>query len=390
MKILLINTLFHPDNLGGAEFSVQSLALGLKENGHQVYVLATSKKNQRYTWEGIDVIKVYIPNVFWRFEASKQSTISKILWRLIDIYNPFTSFKVKRVISEINPDIIHTNNIAGFSVSIFRLIKTLKIPLVHTTRDFYLICAKSSMFKSGRSCNDQCKFCKFYTYPKKIESKNVNTIVFISEFMKSVHLDESYFSSSETKVIYNSIGSKTSLAKSSCGDKIKYGFFGALRPEKGIEELIEVFSNDINHELIVAGVEYKIGYLDFLKSKSSDNIHFVGFKSKDEFFNSVDVLIHPALWKEPFGRVVVESYSYGKPVIGTKLGGLKEIIHQNRTGFLLDPNNLIFDLENLITTLSKDKVLGMSKACFDYSKYFSNEIITLMYLKAYKRLQKGR
>lgn len=54
--------------------------------------------------------------------------------------------------------------------------------------------------------------------------------------------------------------------------------------------------------------------------------------------SQIDILIHPAI-NEPFGRVLIEAMSIGKPVIAYNCGGPKEIIVNNETGYLVEPYN---------------------------------------------------
>ncbi len=68
-----------------------------------------------------------------------------------------------------------------------------------------------------------------------------------------------------------------------------------------------------------------------------------------------DVLIIPSRWPEPFGRVILDAYKYCMPVIGTNMGGIPEIVDQNKTGILINNNNLENELEKAIIYFSKKK-----------------------------------
>jgi glycosyltransferase involved in cell wall biosynthesis len=50
------------------------------------------------------------------------------------------------------------------------------------------------------------------------------------------------------------------------------------------------------------------------------------------------MVVVPSVWKEPFGRVVIESYAYGKPVLAANRGGLPEIVKSD-TGRIFDPES---------------------------------------------------
>ena len=50
-------------------------------------------------------------------------------------------------------------------------------------------------------------------------------------------------------------------------------------------------------------------------------------KEKENILLESDVMIVPSIWYEPFGRVVIEGYKYGLPVIGTNIGGISELVN---------------------------------------------------------------
>ena len=67
------------------------------------------------------------------------------------------------------------------------------------------------------------------------------------------------------------------------------------------------------------------------------NISFYGHKSgKDltNFIKNSSFVIVPSEWYENNPMTIIESYTYGKPVIGSNIGGIPEIIINNETGFL--------------------------------------------------------
>lgn len=94
-----------------------------------------------------------------------------------------------------------------------------------------------------------------------------------------------------------------------------------------------------------------------LKSKFSANlISFEGLNSPEEIYKNIDCLIHYPLDKEPFGRVIVEAYDAGVPLITTGLGGASEIFENKINGIKVIP----YDHEglfNAIENISKDSLL---------------------------------
>ena len=74
-----------------------------------------------------------------------------------------------------------------------------------------------------------------------------------------------------------------------------------------------------------------------------------------EVMGQIDVMIHPAI-NEPFGRVIIEAMAMEKPVIAYNCGGPKEIILNNETGYLVEPNNYKGIAEKAMLLLENEKL----------------------------------
>ena len=65
-------------------------------------------------------------------------------------------------------------------------------------------------------------------------------------------------------------------------------------------------------------------------------VEFTGFRSDvSEAIASLDILVHASITGEPFGQVIVEGMTAGKPVIATNGGGVPEIVEDGKTGLLV-------------------------------------------------------
>lgn len=114
MKILIVNTMYSPSKVGGAEISVQSLAEGFHKKGHQVIIVSLFSENKVYQVNGLPVINRKIENIYWPFSDKKQSIIKRILWHYKDSNNNrYDSFFIDLFKKE-SPDILFTNNLSGF------------------------------------------------------------------------------------------------------------------------------------------------------------------------------------------------------------------------------------------------------------------------------------
>ena len=388
-KIVLFNTLYYPNIVGGAEKSTQLIAETLLSKGFDVVVISTSNVDREDIVNGVKVYYVYIPNIFWRFESSNQNIFKRSIWRLIDFYNFSTNDKIGKILTTENPDLCHTNNIAGFSVSVWDSIKKLGIPLVHTIRDYYCICATSKMLKNDQSCDKQCLECEMYTYNKKITSQKVDAVTGVSKFILDIHVKHGYFNNAKMQTyIYNPIEKINENFIKDKNQELVFGYFGLISSIKGIELLLDSFKKVKNKKirLLLAGNENAPNYISGLKDKySDDRIKFVGFVKPEEFFKKVDVLIHPTLWFEPFARSIIEAFSYKVPVIASYKGGNIEAIENNKTGFLFKND---MDLINHINYFIENRgvIEDMKENCLEKANSLLVSDIVDQYINVYNKI----
>ncbi|MHA1829480.1 MAG: glycosyltransferase family 4 protein [Candidatus Heimdallarchaeaceae archaeon] len=72
------------------------------------------------------------------------------------------------------------------------------------------------------------------------------------------------------------------------------------------------------------------------------NVIITGFREDiANIINALDILVHSSIRPEPFGRVIIEAMSLGKPVIATNIGGPSEIIENEISGVLVPPQDVI-------------------------------------------------
>jgi glycosyltransferase involved in cell wall biosynthesis len=128
------------------------------------------------------------------------------------------------------------------------------------------------------------------------------------------------------------------------GDYILY--FGRISVEKGLDTLLQAFalaSPDVR--LILAGtdVDGLAARLQKLAEELGigDRVEFVGFKGReelDEFIRHCLCTVVPSRWYDNCPMSVLESFAFGKPVIGSDIGGIPEQVTPE-CGLLFPPNN---------------------------------------------------
>ena len=388
MKILIINSLYSPFAVGGAEVSVKILAEELVNKGHEVIVAAT-RPSCFENVKTINQVKVYylkLKNLYWPY-SKECNPYLRLIWIGLDLINPFMALQLKQIIKVEKPNIIHTNNLSGFSVLAWMVARKNNIPLIHTLRDYYLLCHLTTMFRKGKNCKKQCLHCQIFSKIKKNLSNLPNSVVGISDFILKHHLNQGYFSKVPNKnVIYNPCD-RFALSSHKLNDKnIHFGFLGRITKAKGIERLLESIL-EVNYENLILHIGGKGNpeYINYLKKAFPINAIYHGYVEKSEFLNMVDFLVIPSVWNEPSGRIILEAYSYGVPVIGSNTGGIPEIIENGKTGFIFDYDKKMDLVDKLKICFQQREELKnkMKPNCIEKSKKYSPEICADNYLNAY-------
>ncbi|WP_245330222.1 glycosyltransferase [Bradyrhizobium sp. AS23.2] len=130
------------------------LAEAFVQRGHQVSVVCLQNKQNRTVdvVKGVRVYRVPLDNDYWPFgNDRKPSSVQRLKWHLQDTWNRKSAARFAEILDIEKPDVIHTNNLTGFSVSLWSEAKRRNIRIVHTLRDYSLLCKRSTLFRGG--CN---------------------------------------------------------------------------------------------------------------------------------------------------------------------------------------------------------------------------------------------
>lgn len=373
MNILIINTLYAPNAVGGAEVSVQLLAEELVRNGNKVRVvtLNNSTKKEIKQLNGVEVVYLPLKNIYWPFKKTK-GKLSKLIWHFIDMYNPFMARQVDKEIEEFRPQVVHTNNITGFSVAIWKTIKKRKIKLVHTTRDYYLFHPNSTLFNHSGNMAVNLLSVRFWSFIKRRMSRYVDTYIGISKYIMDFHHDDGFFPKAEKNYIYNSVDKIDVISESS--EILKVGFIGRLTEDKGFSKFCDIASKrkiDPSIEFYAAG-RFNDNEIRLKELADLSGINLLGFVPVKKFLEKVDIVVLPVKWREPFGRVVAECAIAGKVVITNFVGGITEISQQLDNIYQLEDVDILID--------SRRKGIPFDNT----DNPFENKKISRCYLKYYQ------
>lgn len=392
LNVALVNNLYSPNVVGGAELVAQELAETLVQRGHAVSVITLHPGAPAQSLlQGVRVHYRPMHNLYWPFSAAPAGALRKVGWHLIDAYNPAGAAELGRLLDSIRPDIVNTHNLAGFSAAAWRAIKRRGLPLVHTLHDHYLLCPYSTMFKDGRNCMRPCLRCRLASAPRRRMTRHVDAVIGVSRYILERHRVQGLFDRAQCRVVYTGFRAAAvprGKPVGGSGARVRIGFMGALAPHKGPEHLLEAFLRLPAGvaELRVAG-SGDAAYVARLKQRVAgrdDDVRWLGFVRPENFLPELDVLVVPSLVNEGMGRVVLEAFSFGVPVLGADRGGIPELIDR-RSGWLFDPDD-VPSLTRLLNGLiaQPQQLASMRQAAHARSADFSAEAMLNGYLAAYE------
>ena len=354
MKILMVNK-FHYLK-GGSEKYYFDLAKLLEVNGHEVAFFSMKNekniktKNKEYFVEEIDL------------------NSNNKLKALEVIYSKKNKKKMKEALDNFKPDIVHLNNFQRqLSASIIKPIKKKKIPIIFTAHDVQAICPAITMIDSYKNICEACMQGKYvncikkkcikssglksilgaiegvYYRMKKIYQKKIDYIVTPSEFYKTKLIEDGI---KENKIIalHNFIDIKQYDLETK--DEGYALYFGRLSKEKGILNLIKAFSKTQNGMLYIAGEGEEKENIEKLinENKLTHRVKLLGFLNSEEmkeYIRKCKFVVVPSIWYENCPYSIIETLAIGKPIIGSNIGGIPELVQDNINGFTFKYDNIV-------------------------------------------------
>lgn len=188
--------------------------------------------------------------------------------------------------------------------------------------------------------------------------KYADKIIAVSSFIKEKLIEKYPFVEHKVTVLFNGVDTELFNPQRKFDLKRKLGlaqnrfivfFSGNIWKVKGFETVVktakELFHSERDIVFIIAGgFNPETNQLHRKwKEVSTPNMNFLGALNHGDlsrYYASANVTIVPSLWEEPFGMVIIESMSCGTPVIGSRIGGIPELIDDGINGFLINPGSV--------------------------------------------------
>ena len=372
MKILMVNKFLYPN--GGSETYIFKLGEQLMSLGHEVQYFGMEHEGR--------CVENHAQQYTADMDFHGGSKLKKLTYPVKTIYSAEAKRKMKIVLDDFQPDVIHINNFNyQLTPSILYAAQHYKkragkpVKIVYTAHDHQLICPNHLMFDADGNPCTACIGGKFINCAKKncIHSSKaksligtaeatlykllgtyryLDTIICCSESLKD-KMDTNPIFAGKTVALHNFIEKQPKKEVK----KEDYAlYFGRYGKEKGVDLIPQVSGVSF----ICAGSGELEPLLD-----SAPNVKNVGFKTGEE----LEMLIRKAACSVcpstcfdncPFS--VMESIMYGTPVVGADIGGIPELIEEGKTGVLFESGNSA-DFERAIKEAMRHSE-EMSRHCF--------------------------
>lgn len=276
--------------------------------------------------------------------------------------------EVGRAISRFNPDVIDVENRPQYVLTMKRL---------HPGKPVWLYLHSSTFIKSPYITVSKLKRCL----------RAADKIIVNSNFLWRVVVSKVPEAATKLAVIYPGVDterfpSQYSAEGAAIREKLrrKRGltgkkvvlFMGRLIPLKGVHHLLSIVPQlaKKHPDLVVVivgspfyGSHRKTAYsrsLERLGRKCPGHVRFVPYVPYSKvpgWMLVADAVVVPSGQREAFGLVNVEAMSCGVPVVATRAGGMKEVVRDGITGYLVSLNQVEEELKERLSTLLSDKAL---------------------------------
>jgi glycosyltransferase involved in cell wall biosynthesis len=270
---------------------------------------------------------------------------------------------MRQKLIERSHDVVHVQNFFPIiSPSIYYAAKEKGVPVVQTLRNYRLLCPNALFFRDGQVCEDcmgkpipwpgvahSCYkdsraasgvVATMLTVHRALRTwtERVDLYIALTQFARQKFIDGGF---PENKIVV-----KPNFVDPDPGQELEKEDFalyvGRLSVEKGLDTLISAWQHlgkPIPLKIIgdgplqeqVVQASQQMPWIEWLGRKPLSEVYQLIGKAK--------LLIFPSKWYETFGRVAVEAFAKGTPVIASNIGAIAEIVDHGRTGLHFCPGD---------------------------------------------------
>lgn len=358
MKILIQNSLFIPRVIGGAEISSHLLARQLAARGWAVDALATTgvrggaPRLATRPLAGTDGLVYEAPSAGFNDlyldggPPPPPSLLVRGLHHFAAVHSPRWLKLARQALDRSRPDLLHTNTIVGMTPAIWQAARERGLPVVHTLRDYHLLCPRTTLLRSsGAECTAAPLPCRLLAGLKLPRTAGLQVVTAPSRFVLQRHLDAGGFPGARAEVVPNACEELPELPPRGDAPAARGLFLGQIDGHKGIVPLLAALERLLAEPLPAWGFDFAgtgplvPAVVEFC-ARDAGRFRYHGIvagEAKRALLRAAAWVTVPSLWNDNFPRTLLDAFSWGLPVIGARRGGIPEVVRDGRDGLIVEP-----------------------------------------------------
>ena len=400
LKFCMVTTFYPPYSFGGDAMHIYRLTNELAKRGHFVDVFHCVDAYRVLEKNAPTGEYPNHPNVKVTRLKSRAGFLSPLLTQQTGV--PFFKKELTDALSNNNYDVIHYHNMS--LIGITALGYGSKAVKLYTTHEHWLVCPMHILWKYNREVCQQkdCLKCQIagkrppqmwrYTGLLEKSLRHIDCFISPSKFTLNKHLESGL--DIPITVIPHFIQMPEENFTLSESDTMRpfFLFVGRLEKIKGLQNVIPIFKERPDFDLLIAGDgDYKKPLIDLAGDKT--NIKFIGRLDQNRLQNlyqNARAVIVPSICYETFGIIVIEAFSMRTPVIVNNLGALPETVEDSGGGFIYNnPTELMDAIVELVQNSTLRDELG-NKGYAAFLKYWNEDAHLTQYFDLIEKIQRQK
>jgi glycosyltransferase involved in cell wall biosynthesis len=383
MRILLVSD-FYPPTPGGLEAHVRRLAAALTRKGHSIAVLSGTPQPDPLP----DTPAYHAPTIFSHVPGVYRN-------KGLQFPPPFPDPAFRRAVRQAaeswQPDIIHAHGWCSFSAY-----WAGSPPLIVTLHDHGLRCPKRTLLRARGECSTgaglSCITCTgdqpavkraglagamHWSVPRL--AAHASKLIAVSHSVAQ-RAAQGGVARSKITVIPNFLDTASREPGTEPAAPTVL-FVGPDTPHKGRSVAVAAFRMlpSGTATLVLAGSEVAVN------ADGVVNLGYLRSAELSEQYRRATIAVVPAIWPEPCPTVLLEAMAHGLPVIGSRIGGIPDLIADGSTGLLVPPDEPARLAESMRVLLADRELRGrLAAAARQRSLKFDTEVVVPRIVDVYE------
>ncbi len=341
LRFAFVTTFYPPHNFGGDGIGAQRWARALVRRGHHVTVICDTDVYELLRTGPAPTTVTEEEGITVHRLRSSVGPLSVLLTHQLG--RPLVNgAAIRRILNTGNFDVINFHNVSAIGgPGVLEMGSGIKL---YTAWEHWLVCPTHVLWRHDReACTGrECFECvlhhhrppQLWRYTGALERglRHIDSFIALSEFSRAKHREFGF--PHEMEVLPGFLpdpeaGSMRPIADSASPHERPYFLFvGRLERIKGLDDVIPVFANYTDADLVIAGDGTHRSRLEAIAA-GNPRVRFLGTISQAEVsrYNAHAIAsLVPTAGFETFGFVIIEAFRRGTPVIARRIGPLPELV----------------------------------------------------------------